>query len=101
MSGQVELRMRDVSKAREAYNNGDAETSRQVHDNKVHGYEAHTPAAGKYIKSMVFGGLDGIITTFAIVAAVAGGDLERNVVLLMGFANLVADGISMGLGGTT
>ena len=66
---------------------------------QVHGEDAHTPIAGKYAKSAVLGGLDGIITTFAIVAAVAGGNLERNVVLLLGFANLIADGISMGLGG--
>ena len=53
---------------------------------------------GKYIKSIVYGGLDGIITTFAVVAAVAGGELEVGVVLLMGFANLIADSISMGMG---
>ena len=52
----------------------------------------------EYIKSMVFGGLDGIITTFAVVAAGAGANLEGRVVVLMGFANLVSDGISMGLG---
>jgi DNA damage-binding protein 1 len=51
-----------------------------------------------YIKSIVFGGLDGIITTFAIVAAVAGANLTIEVVILMGFANLIADAISMGLG---
>lgn len=54
--------------------------------------------AQDFIKSMVFGGLDGIITTFAVVAAGAGADLEGKVVVLMGFANLVSDGISMGLG---
>ncbi len=55
-------------------------------------------AGSDYIKSIVFGGLDGIITTFAIVAAVAGASLPLEVVLLMGFANLIADAISMGLG---
>jgi VIT1/CCC1 family predicted Fe2+/Mn2+ transporter len=47
---------------------------------------------------MVFGGLDGIITTFAVVAAVSGADMSGDVVILMGIANLVSDGISMGLG---
>ena len=47
---------------------------------------------------MIFGGLDGIITTFAIVAATVGGDQSRNLVITLGFANLLADGISMGLG---
>ena len=46
----------------------------------------------------VFGGLDGIITTFAVVAAVSGAGLSGDVVILMGIANLVSDGISMGLG---
>ena len=50
------------------------------------------------MKSLIFGGLDGIITTFAIVAAVAGSDMDTDVVILMGIANLMADGISMGLG---
>lgn len=52
----------------------------------------------EYIKSMVFGGLDGIITTFSVIAAGAGAQLDGNVVILMGFANLVSDGISMGMG---
>jgi VIT1/CCC1 family predicted Fe2+/Mn2+ transporter len=46
----------------------------------------------------VFGGLDGIITTFAVVAASVGGSLSTDVILLMGFANLIADGLSMGFG---
>ena len=62
--------------------------------------ESHNMYGGDYIKSFVFGGLDGIITTFAIVAAVAGtgGKLGHEVVILMGLANLVADAISMGFG---
>jgi VIT1/CCC1 family predicted Fe2+/Mn2+ transporter len=50
------------------------------------------------VKSLVFGGLDGIITTFAVVAASVGGSLNSDVILLMGFANLIADGLSMGFG---
>lgn len=55
-------------------------------------------AGSDYLKSIVFGGLDGIITTFAVIATVAGADLDVKIVILMGFANLVADGISMGFG---
>ena len=47
---------------------------------------------------MVYGGLDGIVTTFAVVAGVAGASLSAGVVLIMGFANLVADGLSMAIG---
>lgn len=50
------------------------------------------------MKSIVFGGLDGVITTFSIVSAVSGSGLPIQTALLMGFANLIADAISMGLG---
>ncbi len=53
---------------------------------------------GRYIRDLVFGANDGIITTFAIVASVAGADLSAGVVLVLGFANLLADGFSMAAG---
>jgi len=53
---------------------------------------------GDFLKSLVYGGMDGIITTFAVVSAVAGGNLSQSTVLIMGVANLLADGISMGVG---
>lgn len=49
-----------------------------------------------YLRDLIYGANDGIITTFAVVAGVAGADLETPVVLILGFANLVADGFSMG-----
>lgn len=52
---------------------------------------------GTYIRDMVYGANDGIITTFAVVAGVAGANLSTAVVLIMGFANLLADGFSMGV----
>lgn len=55
-------------------------------------------AGGHYIKSLIYGGLDGIITTFAVVAGVAGASLSASIILILGFANLVADGISMAIG---
>lgn len=54
--------------------------------------------SGALVKSLVFGGLDGIITTFAIVATVAGARAHAGLVLLMGAANLMADALSMGIG---
>jgi vacuolar iron transporter family protein len=50
----------------------------------------------RYIRDLVYGANDGIITTFAVVAGVAGANLSARVVLVLGLANLVADGISMG-----
>lgn len=51
-----------------------------------------------YIRDVVFGANDGIVTTFAVVAGVAGAGLALKTVLIMGFANLFADGLAMGLG---
>jgi VIT1/CCC1 family predicted Fe2+/Mn2+ transporter len=47
---------------------------------------------------MVYGGLDGIITTFAVVSGVAGAQLGTPVILILGLANLLADGFSMATG---
>jgi DNA damage-binding protein 1 len=47
---------------------------------------------------MIFGGLDGILTSFAIVAGAAGGNLSTNVVLILGFSNIFADALAMGVG---
>jgi VIT1/CCC1 family predicted Fe2+/Mn2+ transporter len=51
-----------------------------------------------YVREIVYGSNDGIITTFAVVAGVAGGSLPVPVVLICGAANLVADGLSMAVG---
>jgi VIT1/CCC1 family predicted Fe2+/Mn2+ transporter len=54
--------------------------------------------ARHYLRDLVYGANDGIITTFAVVAGVAGGALSGQAVLIIGAANLVADGLSMGVG---
>ncbi|QLD89592.1 VIT1/CCC1 transporter family protein [Natronomonas salina] len=51
---------------------------------------------GGYIAEVIYGANDGIITTFAVVAGVAGAALDPAIVLILGFANLLADGFSMG-----
>ena len=59
-----------------------------------------------YIREIIYGGIDGIITTFAIVSGFSGASFATDttgtfsifLVLLFGFANLFADGVSMGLG---
>jgi VIT1/CCC1 family predicted Fe2+/Mn2+ transporter len=57
------------------------------------------PATARhYIQDLVYGANDGIITTFAVVAGVAGGSLAPAAVLIVGAANLAADGLSMGVG---
>ena len=66
----------------------------------------HQTTVSMYLKEVVFGGVDGIVTTFAVVAGFSGASLANEtttqltfvVVLLFGLANLFADGVSMGLG---
>jgi len=87
---------RDLEKARAAYQRGDVNASIAAHTRQAS--ESHQQAHGQYIKSAVYGGLDGIVTTFAVVAGVAGASLSTGVVLILGFANLIADGLSMAIG---
>jgi len=54
--------------------------------------------AQHYIRDLVYGANDGILTTFAVVAGVTGGTLAPVTVLVLGVANLLADGLSMGVG---
>jgi len=51
-----------------------------------------------YLRDLIYGANDGIITTFAVVAGVTGGSLSSHAVLIVGVANLLADGLSMGVG---
>lgn len=51
--------------------------------------------ARHYIGDVVYGANDGIITTFAVVAGVIGGGFATRVIVVLGIANLVADGFSM------
>ncbi len=51
-----------------------------------------------WIPDFVYGGIDGAVTTFAVVAGVKGADLSISTILILGFANLFADGLSMSIG---
>lgn len=54
--------------------------------------EDHRP---HYLRDWVYGGIDGAITTFAIVAGVVGAGLSAKIIIILGLANLIADGFSM------
>ncbi len=70
------------------------------HKNREH----HISKMGEFLKEIIYGGNDGIVTTFAVVAGFAGASAEGLAqvggiaVLLFGFANLFADATAMGLG---
>ncbi len=51
-----------------------------------------------YLRDWIYGGIDGVVTTFAVVAGVVGADLPSRIVLILGLANLVADGFAMAAG---
>jgi VIT1/CCC1 family predicted Fe2+/Mn2+ transporter len=50
------------------------------------------------LEDFVYGATDGAVTTFAVVAGVIGASLSPSIVLILGFANLFADGLSMAVG---
>lgn len=54
-----------------------------------------TAPSPSYLHDFIYGAIDGTVTTFAVVAGVAGADLGANVVIILGGANLIADGFSM------
>ncbi|MBI4059427.1 VIT1/CCC1 transporter family protein [Candidatus Microgenomates bacterium] len=58
----------------------------------------HRHAAGRYIGDFVYGASDGIVTTFAVVAGATGASLVPSIVVILGLANIFADGVSMGAG---
>ena len=67
--------------------------------------EQHTPRAiakrlasarePSYLHDFIYGAIDGAVTTFAVVAGVQGAQLDETVVIILGVANLIADGFSM------
>ena len=48
-----------------------------------------------YLREFVYGGMDGAVTTFAVVTGAAGANLGIKVILILGYANVLADGFSM------
>lgn len=90
---------RSIEQARDAFKTKDVAATIAAHAG--HGKKAHEEthaASAKYLKSVVYGGLDGIITTFAVVAGATGASFSTAVLLVLGFANLFADGFSMAFG---
>jgi len=60
--------------------------------------EERPGVGGDYIKSFVFGGLDGIVSTFALVAGLEGAHANITTLLAVGLAKVIADAFSMGFG---
>jgi VIT1/CCC1 family predicted Fe2+/Mn2+ transporter len=56
-----------------------------------------SPRSHSYLRDFTYGAIDGSVTTFAVVAGVAGANLSPGVVIILGLANLLGDGFSMGV----
>ncbi|KAM3141858.1 hypothetical protein pb186bvf_005944 [Paramecium bursaria] len=108
---------RDLEQARNAYNNRDVELSKAAHGpsqqaelytehqkderdplkNNAQHIEKHS-SGGNYLRSAVYGGMDGMMTTFTIVTSALGASFSVHVILTLGISNMIADGLAMGLG---
>lgn len=91
-----------IKKARTAYHQKDIHLSSKAHSKeaikKQIQHEEPTESAGEYLGEFVYGAIDGTITTFATVSGAAGAALSPGIVVILGFANLIADGFSMASG---
>jgi len=68
----------------------------QAHHVRIHRVSTFTSRFAYYLGSLVYGANDGIITTFAVVSGAAGAGFSSTVIIVLGIANLFADGFSMG-----
>lgn len=65
---------------------------------KIHKEISFAGNIQNYLREFVYGGIDGAVTTFAVVAGAVGADLDASIIIILGFANLLADGFSMSVG---
>ncbi len=88
-----------ISMAQKAYRSKDRSASAAAHTKDA--IKKHMDAEGstdnreRYLGEFVYGGVDGTVTTLAVVAGATGASLSSPVVIILGFANLLADGFSM------
>lgn len=69
-----------------------------MNEQEIHQVATRFKGAQDYMREFVYGGIDGAITTFAVVAGGFGAGLDTGIIIILGFANLLADGFSMSVG---
>ncbi|MBI4149125.1 VIT1/CCC1 transporter family protein [Candidatus Woesearchaeota archaeon] len=90
---------RRIDRARSAFRKKDIQQVLEAHrKQEIQRAEEHHKGGGSYVGDFVYGAIDGSVTTFAVVSGVAGASLSPSIVLILGFANLFADGSSMAIG---
>ncbi len=67
-------------------------------ENTIHQTNSWFNKHQDYLGEFVYGGIDGAVTTFAVVAGAVGAGLDTVVIIILGFANLIADGFAMSVG---
>lgn len=67
-------------------------------ENALHKHTGFLKKYEKYLGEFVYGGIDGCVTTFAVVAGSVGAGLDSAIIIILGFANLLADGFAMSVG---
>jgi vacuolar iron transporter family protein len=73
--------------------------SKPIHDeNSIHQNKSIFNKFQDYLGEFVYGGIDGAVTTFAVVSGAVGAELDNAVIIILGFANLLADGFAMSVG---
>lgn len=91
-----------IQKAQRAFEKRDMKSVKQAHSKGAIHSQIHeggpTDYKGQYFGEFVYGAIDGTVTTFAVVAGAAGAALSPSIVIILGFANLIADGFSMASG---
>jgi len=73
----------------------DMETLRADHTSAAVAQRIAGEIRQSYLRDFVYGAIDGCVTTFAIVSGVVGANLDLSIVLILGTANVLADGFSM------
>ncbi|MBI2541837.1 VIT1/CCC1 transporter family protein [Candidatus Woesearchaeota archaeon] len=91
-----------MEKARKAYYSKNIGLAQRAHKDelirKTEKGDVFSAAKEQYLAEFVYGAIDGTVTTFAVVAGATGASLSSAVVIILGFANLIADGFSMAIG---
>jgi len=67
-------------------------------EDKIHNQKGLLKKYEAYLGEFVYGGIDGCVTTFAVVAGAVGAGLDSSIIIILGFANLLADGFAMSVG---
>lgn len=73
-------------------------TSIEHDENVIHDSSNWFSKYQEYLGEFVYGGIDGAVTTFAVVSGAVGAGLSNKVIIILGFANLLADGFAMSVG---